>query len=145
AADKPTFRSAFRQRRCLIPADGFFEWRQQKGGKQPFYIRRADAAPFAFAGLWEHWERDGKVIESCTVLTTEANPLIRPLHDRMPVLLSPRDFAPWLDPSLRAPALLRPLLGPYPEALLTAYPVETRVNSPKNDEPACLTPLPALF
>src|SRR5262249_35050656 len=113
-ADKPAFRAAFKQRRCLIPADGFFEWLPVNGKKQPYYICRQDGHPFGFAGLWERWEgADGPPVESCTILTTEANEVVRPLHDRMPVLLDPRDYAAWLDPSGQKPALLE-LLRPCP-------------------------------
>jgi putative SOS response-associated peptidase YedK len=93
AADKPAFRLAFRKRRCLILADGFYEWEKQGKRKQPYLFRLKGGEPFAFAGLWEHWERDGKVIDSCTILTTDPNELVKPLHDRMPVILSPHDFS----------------------------------------------------
>jgi putative SOS response-associated peptidase YedK len=140
AADKPSFRSAFRKRRCLIPTDGFYEWQKNGGKKQPFFIHRADAKPFAFAGLWEHWEGDGQVIESCTILTTEANELMRPLHDRMPVILQPEDYDRWLDPRLDKPEAVQPLLRPYPSEALAAYPVTTLVNNPRNDKAECLKP-----
>jgi putative SOS response-associated peptidase YedK len=141
AADKPAFRSAFRHRRCLVPADGFYEWRPVNGKKQPYYICRRDGGPFAFAGLWEQWQgADGEVIESCTLLTTPANDLVRPIHERMPVILKPEAYAPWLDPHSHQPERLHPLLRPYPGEEMTTYPVSHRVNNPRNDDPQCAEP-----
>ena len=129
-ATKPAFREAYRRRRCLIAADGFYEWKAQEGGKQPYLIRLKDAEPFAFAGLWEHWEGDGRVIESCTIITTEANSLVAEVHDRMPVIL-PRDaYDRWLD---GPPDGLRDLLRPCPAEEMETYPVSKAVNSPRND------------
>lgn len=143
AAEKPAFRAAFRRRRCLVVADGFYEWQKLNGGKQPFYIRLHDGKPFAFAGLWEHWEGpDGAVIESCTLLTTEPNDVIRPLHNRMPVILQARDYDLWLDPEVQQAEQLQPLLGPYLPGGMEAYPVSRWVNSPRNDDPRCIEPLP---
>jgi putative SOS response-associated peptidase YedK len=143
AAEKPAFRAAFRRRRCLVVADGFYEWQKQNGGKQPFYIRLRDGRPFAFAGLWEHWEgQDGSVIESCTLLTTEPNELIRPLHNRMPAILQPKDYGLWLDLAVEDARLLQPLLRPYPPEAMDTYPVSRWVNSPQNDDPRCIEPLP---
>lgn len=128
---KPMFREAFQHRRCLIPADGFYEWRPGAGGKQPWRIARADGAPFAFAGLWESWRgRDGQQIESCVIITTEANDDIRPIHERMPVMLDIGRFGPWLEDSA-VPAST--LMEPYHGALV-AYPVSRRVNDPNNDD-----------
>jgi putative SOS response-associated peptidase YedK len=141
-AEKPAFRAAFKRRRCLVVADGFYEWQKQNGGKQPFFIRLQDGRPFAFAGLWEHWAgADGSVIESCTLLTTEPNDLLRPLHNRMPVILLPRDYDLWLDPEMQKPGLLMPLLGSYPASEMEAYPVSRWVNKPQNDDPRCIEPL----
>lgn len=140
-AEKPSFRSAFRQRRCLVVADGFYEWQQQenKKQKQPYYFRFKDESPFAFAGLWERWEDpNGKEIQSCTLLTTEANDLMRPIHHRMPVILSPKDYELWLDPEVKKPELLQPLLHPYPTEEMTAYPVSKLVNKPTNDSADCI-------
>jgi putative SOS response-associated peptidase YedK len=96
-ATKPSFRSAFKSRRCLIPADGFYEWRKTEDGKQPFHIRMKDKEPFAFAGLWERWRpEEGEPVESCTIITTDANELMGPIHNRMPVILAPEDYATWL-------------------------------------------------
>jgi putative SOS response-associated peptidase YedK len=133
-AEKPAYRSAFRHRRCLIAADGFYEWHPQPDGhKQPYFIHLADNQPFAFAGIWEHWERDGKTLESCSIIVTEANELMRPIHERMPVILPPATYDQWMDPGLEDPAELRPLLVPYPSGLMTMHPVSTVVNSPRND------------
>jgi putative SOS response-associated peptidase YedK len=137
AATKPAFRSAFRQRRCLAPADGFYEWKAMGGKKQPYLIRVGEDQPFAFAGLWEKWEFDGQTIESCTILTTEANDAIRTLHERMPVILAREDHGLWLDPAVKDPALLQPLLRPYSAELMNFYPVSTLVNSPRVDQPEC--------
>ena len=142
AAAKPSFRAAFRHRRCLIPADGFYEWQRTGGRKQPHYIRRRDQGPFALAGLWEHWEGpEGPVIESCTILTTASNELLGPLHDRMPVILDPAAYAEWLDPSITDAARVRPFLRPYEADDLVAYPVSTHVNNPRNDDRRCIEPL----
>jgi len=142
AADKPAFRAAFRRRRCLVVADGFYEWQKQPGSKQPFFIRLRDGRPFAFAGLWELWKgEDESVIESCTLLTTTPNDLIRPLHDRMPVILHPRDYGLWLDLDVQDPARLTPLLRPYAAEEMAAYPVSRFVNRPENDDPRCTEPL----
>jgi putative SOS response-associated peptidase YedK len=142
AAEKPMFRDAFRHRRCLVPADGFYEWRQEDKRKQPVYICMKDREPFAFAGLWERWEgSDGRTIESCALLTTEPNDLLRPVHDRMPVILDPKDYDLWLDPDVRDAEKVRRLLGPYPPEEMTAYPVSLRVNNPRNDDPVCIEPL----
>lgn len=138
---KPAFRSAFARRRCLIPADGFYEWQVVQGRKQPYVIRRKDEGPFAFAGLWERWEGAARIIESCTIITTTANELLRPLHDRMPVMLDEDDYDCWLDSSTGNPTVLQPLLKPYEPDKLAAYPVSTRVNSPENDEAECIAPL----
>ncbi len=131
-AEKPAYRAAFKRHRCLIPATGFYEW-QQSDGKQPYNIRRKDAAPFALAGLWEHWEREGTVIESCTIVVTEANELMRRIHERMPVILHPKDYDLWLDPEVGDRERLLPLLIPYADEDLEMYPVSKMVNSPKND------------
>jgi putative SOS response-associated peptidase YedK len=141
-ADLPSFRDAFRRRRCLIPADGFYEWKQEGGRKQPVYIRMKDGEPFAFAGLWEHWEgQDGHVIESCTLLTTEPNELLAQVHTRMPVILDPTDYNQWLDPDVQEVTDLKPVLHPYPPDQMTYYPVNLRVNNPRNDDRLCVEPL----
>lgn len=131
-AEKPAFRDAFKHRRCLIPADGFYEWVHANGKKQPFFFQMCDEQPFGFAGLWERWkDKDGKVLETCTILTTEANEVLRPVHDRMPVILHSDDYDLWLDEDVRQQELLKDLLQPYPGAEMMAYPVSTLVNSPR--------------
>jgi putative SOS response-associated peptidase YedK len=141
AADKPAFRSAFRQRRCLILADGFYEWQKVDGRKQPHYIRLSDGKPFAFAGLWEYWNKGEEPVQSCTILTTDANELMRAVHDRMPVILDPADYAYWLDPTRHESAELQRLLRPFPSDRLTAYPVGTHVNNARFDDKSCVLPL----
>ncbi|BBL81025.1 SOS response-associated protein YedK [Rubrobacter xylanophilus DSM 9941] len=139
AASKPSFRRAFRERRCLIPADGFYEWRRLDGGKQPYYVRRRDRAPFAFAGLWEVWRGEEGELRSCTILTTRANRLLSEIHDRMPVIV-PRDlYGLWLEAEGEREEL-DAVLRPYPEEELEAYPVSRLVNSPANDDPRCIEP-----
>jgi putative SOS response-associated peptidase YedK len=142
-ADKPAFRAPFRRRRCLIPADGFYEWQKVNGQKQPFYIHPQDAGQaFAFAGLWDHWDGgDRGPIESCTILTTDANDLVRPLHNRMPVILDPADFDLWLDPGVQNAEAVRPLLRRYPAEAMACYPVGRYVNNPRNDGPDCIAPV----
>lgn len=141
AAEKPSFRAAFKRRRCLIPATGFFEWQKRGDRKQPYLIARQDGRPFAMAGLWEFWQGgDGSELTSCTILTTTANAVVQPLHERMPVLIDPQDFADWLDPATPAD-LLHHLLRSAPAAGMHAFPVSAVVNNPANDTPACLQPL----
>lgn len=140
-AEKPSFRSAFRHRRCIVPASGFYEW-QATGGKtkQPWYIAPAKGGePLSLAGLWEHWQSpDGSEIESCTIITTAANDLMTPIHDRMPVILPPEAVGFWLDRRARPEELLH-LLQPCQPDLLGAHPVATLVNNPRNNGPECLT------
>ena len=140
AASKPSFRDAFKKRRILIPASGFYEWKQEEGAKQPYYIQRQDGQPFSLAGLWERWEKGAAPLESCTILTTEPNTLVAPLHQRMPVIVAPGHYDLWLDPSTD-PAALASLLTPYAAAELTANPVSRLVNSPANDSPELIEPL----
>jgi putative SOS response-associated peptidase YedK len=137
-ADKPAYRAAFRQRRCLIPADGFYEWRQTGAGKQPYHIRMKDGGVFAFAGIWECRERNGAVTESCSIIVTAANDTIRPVHDRMPVIVAPRDYAAWLDPGLRDPDAVKPFLRAWPADGMEAFPVSTRVNRPTSNDARCI-------
>ena len=141
AAEKPAYRQAFRRRRCLIPADGFYEWQAAGKGKQPYCIAPADGQPLAFAGLWERWERDGQALESATILVTQANLLIASIHDRMPVILDPAAEARWLDPRVTDPAVLRPLLAPCPPARLRWWPVSPAVNWPGAEGPELLAPV----
>ncbi len=140
-ASKPSFKSAFRCRRCLIPADGFYEWKVLAAGKQPYYIHMQDEQPFAFAGLWECWQGDGRMIESCTIITTTANELVETIHDRMPVILPHDAYDIWLDPSLQDPRHLLPLLRSCPASAMLAYPVARHVNNPKHDDTRCINRL----
>ncbi len=142
AAEKPSFRGAMRYRRCLIPANGYYEWQKLPSGKQPHNIRMKDGAPFAFAGLWESWEQpDGGAVESCTILTTEPTERLRAIHHRMPVILPPEDFDQWLDINEKNSAAVVPLLRPYPHDALIAVPVSRYVNKPTNDGPRCIEPV----
>jgi putative SOS response-associated peptidase YedK len=143
-ADKPAFRDSFRRRRCLVPADGFYEWKKvEPKVRQPYLIRRQDRLPFAFAGLWSSWRGpdSARPLETFTILTTGPNDLLRPLHDRMPVILDRSDFAAWLDPANRDAARLQALLAPAPAAGWEAVPVSRAVNNPANDTPECIEPL----
>jgi putative SOS response-associated peptidase YedK len=141
-ATKPAFRRAFRERRCLILADGFYEWQRHERRKQPFYIRRYEGRPFAFAGLWERWvPPDGQPLDSFTNITTVSNTPIHPLHVRMPIILATADYESWLDPTVQGVDRLQPLLRPYPSEEMVAYPVRTRVNNPANDTTKCIAPL----
>jgi putative SOS response-associated peptidase YedK len=140
APEKPSFRRAFRERRCLIPADGFYEWKRMNGGKQPYYIHMKEGRPFAFAGLWESWKDDGgPEIRSCTILTTKPNALAGEIHDRMPVILPTGSYDVWLDHESERDELYG-LLAPYPEDEMEAYPVSRFVNSPSNNDPRCIEP-----
>ena len=140
APEKPSFRRAFRERRCLIPADGFYEWQRTNGAKQPFYIHMEDGRPFAFAGLWESWGRGGEgEIRTCTILTTGANAVVGEIHERMPVIVAPDAYDVWLDPASERDELTG-LLAPYPEDEMEAYPVSRFVNSPSNNDPRCVEP-----
>lgn len=142
AAKKPAFRAAFRTRRCLVPADGFYEWQKVGAGKQPHHIRLAGGGGFGMAGLWEHWEgEDGEAIDSCAILTTEANDLLQPIHDRMPVIIDPERYDLWLEPGMADVGALESLLAPAPDDALEAHPVSTLVNSPRNEGPELVEPV----
>ncbi len=142
-AEKPAFRSAFRRQRCLIPATGFFEWQTTDDGKQPYNFKLRDGGLMAFAGLWESWTSDGgDKIDSCTIIVTEATDTVRPIHDRMPVILDPESHETWLNDAIQDPDRLKRLLKPYPANLTVAYPVSSIVGKPANDDPACIEPLP---
>jgi putative SOS response-associated peptidase YedK len=139
-AEKPAFRAAFKRRRCLIVTDGFYEWKKVEKQKQPFYFCRSNHHPFAFAGLWEHWQSsEGDTIDSCTILTTEASKLMEPIHNRMPVILDEQNYDRWLSP-LSKPDLIQTLLRPYSEGM-ERYPVSNQVNRPTYDNPDCIQPL----
>ena len=138
-AEKPSFRRAFKVRRCLILADGFYEWKKTDDGKQPYHVKMEDGSLFAFAGLWETWQ-NGEEIRSCTIITTDANNLMSEIHHRMPVILHPEDYAMWLDHDFEEKEVLTTLLKPYPANVMEAYPVSRRVNKPSNNEPSVLEP-----
>jgi putative SOS response-associated peptidase YedK len=131
--EKPSFREAFKKRRCIIPADGFYEWQRAGGRKQPYFFHMRDDRPFGFAGLWERWEGNiGEALDTCTILTTEANDMLRPVHDRMPVILHPEEYSLWLGAGERERALLMELLRPYPANGMIGYPVSPLASSPSN-------------
>ena len=140
-AEKPAFRNAFKHRRCLIPADGFYEWQAIAGSKvkQPWFIALQDREPMVFAGLWERWRSpEGEDLESCSIIVTDANELMRSIHDRMPVILAPGDWSAWLESEAKDAVSLQSLLKPYPARGMTAWSVSTQVNSPRNDSVECM-------
>jgi putative SOS response-associated peptidase YedK len=136
-SENPSYRDAFRRRRCLVAADGWYEWQVAAGGKQPWFIRLRDGGPIAFAGLWERWNdpAGGALLESCTIVTTDASESIRKIHDRMPVVLPEADWARWLDTAFSDAEKLSELLRPYDPKALDAWPVSRQVNAPKNQGP----------
>lgn len=139
-SEKPAFRNAFRERRCLIPADGFYEWQAVGKRKQPWYIQLQDGGLFGFGGLWEEWRNpNGEAVNSCTIVTVAANEAMAPVHDRMPLILPPEVYDAWLAPGKPGPS---ELLQPYPSEYLRLHPVSTEVNRPGNDHPSCREPLP---
>ncbi|MBK9926550.1 MAG: SOS response-associated peptidase [Anaerolineales bacterium] len=143
-AEKPSFRGSFKYKRCIILADGFYEWKASSGKKPktPYYIHMKDRKPFVFAGLWDSWEGpDGSSIKTCTIITTEPNELMATLHARMPVILHPRDYAKWLDDAPQTPENLLPLIKPFPADNMSAHPVSTLVNKPDNDSPELVVPV----
>jgi putative SOS response-associated peptidase YedK len=141
APQRPAFRDAFRSRRCLLPASGFYEWRRSGRARQPFVIRMKDRRPFGIAALWDRWKTpDGSRLETCAVLTTSANETVAPVHDRMPAILDRGDFEAWLDPGREDVVELQGLLRPYAAGAMEAYPASTRVNRVEVDDPSCLEP-----
>ena len=136
-AEKPAYRDAFRRRRCLVLADGWFEWQPAAGGKQPWFVRLRDPRPIAFAGLWERWKNPagGELLESCTIVTTDASESIRRIHDRMPVVLPEQSWDRWMDPAYTDTEALSKTLGPYDSKALQAWQVSRLVNAPKNEGP----------
>ncbi|MGC9358029.1 MAG: SOS response-associated peptidase, partial [Anaerolineae bacterium] len=142
-AEKPSFRAAYRRRRCLVLTDGFYEWRKEPGSRSkiPYLVRMASGKPFAFAGLWEMWQPDDTPVLSCTIITTQPNELVAPIHNRMPVILRREAYGLWLEPGEKQPAELQSLLGPYPASEMTAYPVSRKVNDPRNDVPEVVEPV----
>lgn len=139
-ATKPAYRKAFKSHRCLIVADGFYEWQKTGRQKQPFYIRLKDDRPFGFAGVWEKWSKAGEPLESCSIITTGANELVAPIHDRMPVIVPPEAYDLWLSPDTQEVELLQSLLRPYPAEEMAAFPVSALVNSPTHNSPDCIRP-----
>jgi len=141
--EKPAFRGSLKYKRCLILADGFYEWKGAPGRKTktPFFIHMKDRKPFAFAGLWDSWNGpDGSQVKSCAIITTVPNELMAIIHNRMPAILHPRDYAKWLDPSPQTPDQLKPLIKPFPTEMMNAYPVSPMVNAPANDTPELVLP-----
>jgi putative SOS response-associated peptidase YedK len=142
AATKPAFRDALRLRRCLIPADGFYEWQRTGKAKQPFCFEVQDGQLFAFAGLWDRWrDPSGNTLETCSILTTTPNDLTAPIHDRMPVILDPDGYDLWLDPGMRDVSVASELLKPYDARQMCCYPVSIRINHVANDDTACSAPV----
>ena len=142
-AEKPSFRGSFKYKRCLVLADGFYEWRKEPGTKTktPMYLRMKNHKPFAFAGLWDNWHSsDGSEIRTFTIITTEPNTLVKEIHNRMPVILSQNVYSDWLQEGENDPSLLKSFLQPYPAEEMEAYPVSRYVNSPQNDSPECIIP-----
>ena len=143
-ASKPAYRNAFKHKRCLIPAEGFYEWKAQSGGKMPYLIRRKDSAPFAMAGLWERWHAEGgESLESCAIIVTDANHLVRGIHDRMPVILPRGDYQAWLDADNEDTEGLLAMLTPASPDHWIAFPVSRAVNNARNDRPGLLDPVSA--
>jgi len=141
-AEKPSFKAAYRYKRCLIPASGFYEWKAERGAKVPYYIRMKNQDPFAFAGLWSDWTAsDGRVVLSCTIITSAPNELMRPIHPRMPVILEPRDYDLWLSTVQQNTIELEPLFKPHPPERMEAYPVSAAVNAPANDSEQLIAPI----
>jgi len=152
-AEKPAFRDALKRHRCLIPADGFFEWKETgPKEKQAYNFGLATGCVFAFAGLWDRWrDPNHNVLETCTILTTMPNSLVAEVHDRMPAILDPDDYERWLDPGITRPEVILDCLKPFDAKLMSKYPVSSRVNRPENDDEECAkevsveNPAPTLF
>lgn len=139
---KPSFRSAIKFRRCIIPASGFYEWEKVEKGKVPYYIHLKSNEPIGFAGLWDKWKRNnGSVIETCTILTTSANNLLKPIHDRMPVIIHPNEYELWLDREMNETDKLKSIFQPYPSEMLSLYKVSNPVNKPAYDKADCIEPV----
>jgi len=139
--EKPSFKRPLKNRRCLVVADGFYEWQKVDGTKIPTFIRLKSQRPFGLAGLYDVWKPpDGEAITSCTIITTDANPFLQPIHNRMPVILPPDAYTQWIDPAIRTPDSLQMFIKPYPAEEMAAHPVSTLVNNPKNDHAECVVP-----
>jgi len=139
-SEKPTYRTPFKRQRCLIPADGFYEWKQVAGNKVPHHIRMKDGNVFAFAGLWDHWEDEDASIVSCTIIVMPANEVMKPIHERMPAIIAPAHYDFWLDSRVTDKQEIMQYLNSATSSQLTAYPVSTLVNSPKNNDERCIRP-----
>jgi len=139
-AEKPTYRSPFKHKRCLIPADGFYEWKVVNGHKIPHHIRMRDGEVFAFAGLWDHWEGGGQTLDSCSIIVMPANEIMKPLHDRMPAIIAPAHYDRWLDSRMDDKQEIMGYLNSAPSAGLSFYPISTWVNTPKHDDERCILP-----
>ncbi len=141
-AEKPSFRSAFKRRRCILPSDGFYEWQERDGKKTPLFIHVEDQVVFGLAGLWEVWRSpEGETVRSCTIITTDANDFMKPIHNRMPVILHKEDYGLWLSPDEEPADVLQGLLKPYDSSVMRAYEVSKMVNRPGNDVPECIAPV----
>ena len=138
--EKPTYRSSFQRKRCLIPADGFYEWKQVNGNKVPHHIRMRDGSVFAFAGLWDRWEGNDDSIESCTIIVMPSNEVMKPIHERMPAIIAPAHYDLWLDTRITDKEEIMQYLTSALSSQLTAYPVSTWVNVPKHDDERCIQP-----
>ena len=146
-AEKPSFREAFKSRRCIIPASGFYEWQKKgMGAKQPFYFYLKEKEVFGFAGLWKSWvdKSTGEELETCTIITTEANEVLKPVHDRMPVILRPKSYDEWLDAKVKDTEKLRKLLVPYPSDEMSSHAVSKSVNIPDSDSDELIKPMNSL-
>ncbi len=139
-AEKPAYRTPFRRQRCLIPADGFYEWKMVNGNKIPHYIRMRDGDVFAFAGLWDRWEGEGETLDSCSIIVMPANEVMQPLHERMPAIIAPAHYGPWLDAGLTDKTGIMRCLGSAPASQLEFYPTSPWVNSPRHDDERCIQP-----
>jgi putative SOS response-associated peptidase YedK len=141
-AEKPSFKNAFKSRRCIIPASGFYEWQKTSAGKQPFYFYLKDESPFGLAGLYENWldKQTGELVETCTIITTEANEVLEPVHERMPVILKAKDYDFWLDEKVKDIDRLQSLLVPYPAEEMESHKVGKGVNIPDNNSPELIKP-----
>jgi putative SOS response-associated peptidase YedK len=139
-AEKPTYRTLFKRRRCLIPADGFYEWKVVNGNKIPHHIRMKNSGVFAFAGLWDRWVGEGQTLDSCTIIVMPSNEVMKPIHERMPAIIAPANYDWWLNARITDKQEIMQYLNSAPSSRLTAYPVSTWVNSPKNSDARCSKP-----
>ncbi|MEW4564488.1 SOS response-associated peptidase [Bremerella sp. JC770] len=139
--EKPAYRAAFKRRRCLVLADGFYEWQKQGSKKQPYLFQKKDSSPYGYAGLWETWKKGDQPLQSCTIITTTPNALVEDVHDRMPVILPERHIENWLNHEYDHVERLKSMLKPYPASEMKRYPVDPMVGSPKNDKPECVEPI----